>query len=309
MKLHVENLTKSFGDRVVVDDLSFEIEPGQTFGLLGPNGAGKTTAISMICGLLKPDAGIVRLDERAVSVDAVGIRRHIGYVPQAIAVYPDLSAAENLEFFGRLQGLKGTTLANRVSVVLDVLGLSDRRGDRAETFSGGMQRRLNIGLGLLHEPDLLVLDEPTVGVDPQSRNSILDAVEELSARGLALLYTTHYMEEAERLCDQLVIMDEGATIAAGTKRELVSQIGEDDVIRVECSNVPPLDPIADLAGVREAAFDGRRGELRVDNAAQRLPEVLAQLAAAGAEVRSVDIVEPDLESVFLAFTGKALRDR
>lgn len=309
MTLQVHNLKKSFGDRLVVDDISFSIAPGETFGLLGPNGAGKTTTISMICGLLEPEGGTVTLDGKTVSVDAVEVRRHIGYVPQAIAVYPDLSARENLEFFGRLHGLRRSKLAQRVDTVLEVLGLADRSSDQAETFSGGMQRRLNIGLGLLHEPDLLVLDEPTVGVDPQSRNAILDAVENLSDHGLALLYTTHYMEEAERLCDRLAIMDEGVMIANGTRRELIDHTGEDDVIRLTCAGTSQLDALAALAGVRQMAFDGDRGEIRVDNAAERLPSLLAELAKAGTLVRSVEVVEPDLESVFLSLTGKALRDR
>ena len=309
MKLEVTGLTKAFGDRVAVNDVSFEIAAGETFGLLGPNGAGKTTAISMICGLLAADGGTVTLGGEPVTTATVDVRRHIGYVPQAIAVYPDMSAAENLEFFGRLHGLRGDRLGERVDTVLEVLGLSDRRRDRAETFSGGMQRRLNIGLGLLHEPDLLVLDEPTVGVDPQSRNAILDAVEALSAQGLALLYTTHYMGEAERLCDRVAIMDQGVVIASGTRRELITQVGADDVIRLEFSETPDTIDLTAMDGVRSAAFDGPAGELRVDDAAHRLPELLSHVAAKGGLVRSVAIVEPDLESVFLNLTGRALRDQ
>ena len=309
MRLEVEGLTKRFGDRVAVDGLDLEIGPGETVGLLGPNGAGKTTAISMICGLLEPDAGQVFLDGTAVEVDAVDVRHHIGYVPQAIALYPDLTAEENLEFFGKLQRLRGNHLRTRVDEVLGVLGLSDRRTDRAESFSGGMQRRLNIGLGLLHEPGLLVLDEPTVGVDPQSRNAILDAVADLAGQGLALLYTTHYMEEAERLCDRVTIMDEGATIAAGTRRELIDLTDSDDVIRISCSTAPPEALLDRLALDGSVTFDGLDGEIHVERAAERLPALLAEMAGAGVDVRSVSITEPDLESVFLHLTGKALRDR
>ena len=309
MRLAVEHLTKRFGERVAVDDLNLMIGPGETVGLLGPNGAGKTTAISMICGLLEPDDGRVTLDGGAVTVGAVDVRRHIGYVPQAIALYPDLTAAENLTFFAKLQGLRGQMLKQRVDEVLGVLGLSERRADRAASFSGGMQRRLNIGLGLLHRPGLLVLDEPTVGVDPQSRNAILDAIADLSQQGLAVLYTTHYMEEAERLCDRVVIMDEGATIAAGTRRQLIDLTGTDDVIRLSCASAPPAALVTRLAGEFKVTFDGVVGEINVDSAAERLPSLLNDLTAAGVEVRSVSVVEPDLESVFLHLTGKALRDR
>ena len=312
MTLSVSGLTKAFGDRVAVDDVSFTIAPGETYGLLGPNGAGKTTTISMICGLLQPDRGTVEVVDQPMTIDAVDVRRHIGYVPQEIAIYPDLTAVENLRFFGRLQGLSGKELSSRIDEVLEVLGLTDRAKDRTQEYSGGMQRRLNIGLGLLHRPELLVLDEPTVGVDPQSRNAILDSVEALSAEGLALLYTTHYMEEAERLCDRVGIMDGGVLIAEGTRRELVGRIGELDRIHLELVDGseagPDLGPVEGVPGVRRVTHQQRQADVYVDHASTRLPAVLSAVSTAGGHVRSVEVAEPDLEAVFLHLTGRALRD-
>ena len=207
--LSCDGLRKTFGDRVAVDDVGFSIAAGETYGLLGPNGAGKTTTISMICGLLNRDAGRVTLQGRALDTDTVDVKAAIGFVPQEIAIYPDLTARENLRFFGKLYGLSGRELDARIDRILDTIGLADRGDERTDAFSGGMKRRLNIGLGMLNDPILLVLDEPTVGVDPQSRNAILDSVEALACEGMAVLYTTHYMEEAERLCDRVGILDEG----------------------------------------------------------------------------------------------------
>lgn len=309
MTLKVEHVTKRFGDRVAVDDLSLSVAAGETYGLLGPNGAGKTTAISLICGLLEPDAGAVEVEGDPVTVRSVQARRPIGYVPQEIAIYPDLSARENLRFFGKLYGLHGAELDRRMDDVLDVLGLTDRADERTEKFSGGMKRRLNIGLGMLHEPKLLVLDEPTVGVDPQSRNAILDAVEVLSGQGLAMLYTTHYMEEAERLCDRVGIMDEGKLIATGTRRELVAEIDHHDRARLEFAAVPDIGAVENLEGIHDVALDGRFCEVALDDAAHRLPALLGLVASTGGSVRSVEVIEPDLEAVFLHLTGKALRDR
>jgi len=309
MTLSVSHLTKRFGDRVAVNDVSFEIAAGETYGLLGPNGAGKTTAISAICGLIGADEGTVSVAGQPVTTASVDARRHIGYVPQSIAIYPDLSARENLRFFGRLQKMSGAELDDRVGEVLDVLGLAGRADDRTEEFSGGMQRRLNIGLGLLHRPQLLVLDEPTVGVDPQSRNAILDAVESLSRDGIALLYTTHYMEEAERLCDRVGIMDEGVLIAEGSRRELVEQIDEHDRVHLEFAEPLDASAIAPVDGVIEVIGDARQCDVYLDDASHRLPRILETVASVGGEVRAVEIIEPDLEAVFLHLTGKALRDR
>jgi ABC-2 type transport system ATP-binding protein len=308
--LAASDLRKSFGDRVAVDGVSFSIGPSETYGLLGPNGAGKTTTISMICGLLVRDGGRVEVAGEPVDVDAVRAKANIGYVPQDLAIYPELSARENLHFFGQLYGLGGAELKARIGEVLETIGLTDRADERTDGFSGGMKRRLNIGIGLLNRPRLLVLDEPTVGVDPQSRNAILASVEELGRQGMAILYTTHYMEEAERLCDRVGIIDNGQIKAEGTRRELVSLIGQKDRVDLAASGelAVAADALRGLAGVDEATpHDGGIGLLVVE-ARTLLPRILETASAAGASVSGVEIVEPDLEAVFLHLTGRALRD-
>ena len=220
--LRVEGLVKSYGTRRAVDGVSFQVRAGQTVGLLGPNGAGKSTTVSMLCGLLRPDAGQVLLDGQSVTTGAAGVKRRIGLVPQDLALYDDLSAYENLRLFGALYGLKAKPLNERIERVLGLVNLVDRARDKPATFSGGMKRRLNIAAALLHDPDLLILDEPTVGVDPQSRNAIFDNLETLRSRGKALVYTTHYMEEAERLCDRVVIIDHGKVAASDRKEALLA---------------------------------------------------------------------------------------
>jgi len=308
--LDCRDLRKRFGSRTAVDGVSFSVAAGETYGLLGPNGAGKTTTISMICGLLGRDGGEVVVDGRPIDVGSTDAKAAIGYVPQDLAIYPDLSARENLRFFGRLQRLSGRVLETRVSEVLELIALSERADDRTSEFSGGMKRRLNIGIGLLHRPKLLVLDEPTVGVDPQSRNAILSSVADLGSEGLAILYTTHYMEEAERLCDRIGIIDEGRIRAEGTRRELVGLIGEKDRVTLVAGGSlgPAARALASVERVQEATATDGRIELVVEEARSLLPRILQEAAAAGAVVRSVEVVEPDLEAVFLHLTGKALRD-
>jgi ABC-2 type transport system ATP-binding protein len=304
------DLRKRFGEIDAVRGVSFRIAEGETYGLLGPNGAGKTTTISMVCGLLEPDSGGVRVAGKPMSTRSVAARAAIGYVPQELAIYPDLSARENLRFFARLYGLPADLASARVEEVLTVIGLADRSSEQTKNFSGGMQRRLNIGIGLLHRPRLLILDEPTVGVDPQSRNAILESVERLSGEGMAVLYTTHYMEEAERLCDRIGIVDLGELKAEGTRTELVRLVGEHD--RVRLGGVGGLDAAAQacraLAAVRAASVRDGGIQLIVDGARTLLPELLRTVADAGVAVSSVDVDEPDLEAVFLHLTGKALRE-
>ena len=309
--LRCQGLTKSFGDHTVVDDLGFSIAQGETYGLLGPNGAGKTTAISMMCGLLRRDNGTVTVNGHDLDTDPREVQASIGYVPQDLAIYPDLTAEENLLFFGRLQGLGGKALADRTEHVLETVGLADRAKDRSEDFSGGMKRRLNIGIGLLHEPTLLVLDEPTVGVDPQSRDSILASVEQLGATGIGVLYTTHYMEEAERLCDRVGVIDHGVLIAEGTRRELVGLIGEHDHVRLELGRGggdAVVDRLQSLSEVQNAVADNGVIDLTLDDAYTVLPRILAEANDAGARVLSFEVKEPDLEEVFLQLTGRALRN-
>ena len=308
--LRCVGLRKAFGERQAVADVSFEIGPGETYGLLGPNGAGKTTTISMICGILGRDGGTVEIDGLEMTAGTTALKGLIGYVPQDLAIYPDLSARENLQFFGRMYGMGGHDLTRRIDEVLAVVDLADRAKERTEHYSGGMKRRLNIAIGLLHQPRLLVLDEPTVGVDPQSRNAILSSVEALSADGMAILYTTHYMEEAERLCDRVGIIDSGRIIAEGTRRELVALVGDRDKITLTAGG--DLRRAAEAArtidGVHQVTIHEGSFDLLVVEAHRLLPQILETVAAEGVTVRSVDVVEPDLESVFLHLTGKALRD-
>ncbi|HET9444189.1 MAG TPA: ABC transporter ATP-binding protein [Acidimicrobiales bacterium] len=308
--LRCEHLTRRFGDRVAVDDVSFTIAPGETYGLLGPNGAGKTTTIRMVCGLLHRDAGEITVAGRPQSERATDAKALVGYVPQDVALYPDLTAEENLRFFGRLYRLRGRALAGRVAEVLELVGLADRGGDRVESFSGGMRRRLNIAAGLLHHPTLLVLDEPTVGVDPQSRHAILESVQAFGAGGMAVLYTTHYMEEAQRLCDRIAIMDRGRLVAEGTHRELVSMVAEHD--RIELGATGDLDrlrgAVAAVRGIEDVTVADGVVHVLAHDARRLLPSVLEVAADSGVDVNSVEVVEPDLEAVFLHLTGTALRE-
>ncbi len=308
--LACEGLVKRFGERTVVDGVGFSIAEGETLGLLGPNGAGKTTTISMLCGLLVPDGGDVRVAGRPISAGAVEAKAAIGLVPQDIALYPDLSARENLVFFGRLQGMAKDRLTRRIAEVLDTVGLADRGDDRVESYSGGMKRRANIAAGLLHEPKLLVLDEPTVGVDPQSRNAILESIEVLGGHGLSVLYTTHYMEEAERLCDRVGIIDEGRLVAEGTRRQLLEHIDEHTRIRVEASGDLAAFAAAcrDLDLVHGATPGDGVVELLADDGGRVLVGVVEAAEKLGVQVGSIEVAEPDLEAVFLHLTGKALRD-
>ncbi len=307
--LRCEGLAKSFGARMGIEDVSFTVARGETYGLLGPNGAGKTTTIKIVCGLLAPDRGAVTLAGRRIA-DDLETRRLVGYVPQEVALYPDLSARENLRFLGRLYGLRGATLQARVEDALELIGLTERAGGRVEAFSGGMKRRLNIAAGLLHQPSLLVLDEPTVGVDPQSRHAILERVRSFSNAGMAVLYTTHYMEEAERVCDRVGIVDRGRLVAEGTRRELVAQLGERD--RIDLAATGDLERFAalckQLAGVEEAAVADASVHVLARDGRRLLPSVLELAERAGASVNSVQVREADLEAVFLHLTGTALRE-
>lgn len=305
-----DGLRKTYGDVPAVDGISFTIAEGETYGLLGPNGAGKTTAISLIVGVLARDAGEVLIDGRRHDVNSLRSKALIGYVPQELALYGDLTARENLRFFARLYDLPRDTVAAKVDEVLATVGLSDRADDVAATYSGGMARRLNIAIGLLHRPRLLVLDEPTAGVDPQSRNAILDTVRTLAGDGVAVLYTTHYMEEAERLCDRVGILDRGRIVAEGTRRELVSLVKERDrvVLTVDGDVSGAAEKLRAVPAVVEVSVSDAEISCLVDDSRAELGPMLAAVEAGGARLRSVEVREPDLEAVFLQLTGKALRD-
>ncbi len=295
--IRVEHLRKQYGDLVAVDDISFELERGETFGLLGPNGAGKTTTINMLVGVLAPDGGSITVDGVA-DPTAAPVRRKIGNAPQALALYEDLTAQENLLFFGRLYRLSRAQLTERVSYALELAGLTDRRNDLVKTFSGGMKRRLNLACAIVHDPPILLLDEPTVGVDPQSRNLIFENIEQLRKQGRTIVYTTHYMEEAQRLCDRVAIVDHGKLLALDTIDRLIEQHGGNSVIEAELER-PPENP-ADLPG----ELDGTTLRIETD----RPLEEVARLTENGLRFLKLHIHRADLEAVFLNLTGRRLRD-
>jgi ABC-2 type transport system ATP-binding protein len=310
--LEVQNLVKKFGDINAVDGVSFAIQAGEVFSLLGPNGAGKTTTISMLSCLLEPTSGDAIINGHSITQEALEVKRTIGIVPQEIALYEELSARENLIFWGQMYGLGGNALKTRVTEVLEQIGLADRAKDRIKTYSGGMKRRVNIGVGLLHKPLLLFMDEPTVGIDPQSRRSILDSVKELNKAGMTVLYTTHYMEEAEELSDRVGIIDQGKMIALGTQKELTQLVGENETLRLHTAeNVdvqPLLTALQELPEVIHVSASDNMVVLIVPEADDAIPPVFRKADQLGYKIYSVDIQEPNLEAVFLKLTGRALRD-
>ena len=308
--LSVTQLSKSYGDRRAVDNVSFQVREGQTVGLLGPNGAGKSTTVSMICGLLRPDSGSVQMDGAIISQGQNAAKQKIGYVPQDLALYDDLSALENLKLFGALYGLKGAVLRARCADVLALVNLADRAADKPATFSGGMKRRLNIAAALLHEPQLLILDEPTVGVDPQSRNAIFDTLEQLKRAGRALIYTSHYMEEVERLADHIVIIDHGKILADESPAALFQRLPAQAALQVELAQAASADLLHGLRNqpaVRAVSVNGDALAIALVSTAQA-PSVLAWLAAQGCELRHFATAKTKLEDIFLNLTGRSLRD-
>ena len=306
----VERLRKSFGSLVAVDDVSFTVEPGEIFGLLGPNGAGKTTSINMICGVLKPDGGRIVIGGKDIWLEPKTVKRSLGVVPQEIAVYEDISARDNLNFWGSLYGLAGTDLRARVDDSLTRVGLSDRASTKVKEFSGGMKRRLNLCMGLLHRPSVLLLDEPTVGIDPQARLNIIEVVREVAAAGTTVLYTTHYMEEAQDLCNRIAIIDHGKILTTGTLDELTRLAGEAEVLRLTGSFDDPAirARLAAVGGVRVLKADDRIAVLSVDAEGPGLLEVLPEILATDLRIEDVSIQQPNLQSVFISLTGKELRD-
>jgi ABC-2 type transport system ATP-binding protein len=306
--LQAHELRKSYGSREVVAGVSFSAGQGEIVGLLGPNGAGKTTIVSMLCGLVAPDSGSIAIAGEAIRGDASEVKRHIGLVPQDLALYEDLSARGNLELFGALYGVSGTKLHERCTQALDLVGLADRAKDKPRTFSGGMQRRLNMACALVHDPDILLLDEPTVGVDPHSRNAIFDNLETLKARGKTLVYTTHYMEEAERLCDRVVIIDHGNVVASDTLQGLYRLLPAAESLELEVEGSVDVKMLAREPGVKSAEQTNSKLTVGIDDLSRDLPMVLAWLAASGHAVRRVTSGHATLENVFLALTGRQLRD-
>ena len=310
--LQASHLVKKYADFTAVNDISFEIAEGEIFSLLGPNGAGKTTTISMLSTLFKPTSGDATIGGHSVLREPMAVRQLIGVIPQDLALYEDLSARENLNFWGQMYGLSGRTLHQRVDEVLEQTGMAEKANQRVKTYSGGMKRRVNIAVGLLHRPRLLFMDEPTVGIDPQSRRAILDSVKALNKEGMTVLYTTHYMEEAHDLSDRVGIIDHGQLIALGTQAELTRQVGVNDTLVLHVGEEDTLDALVAgirvLPGVITADRTDHTIAILTPSAADILAPVITQANASGVKVRSVDIQEPNLEAVFLALTGRALRD-
>jgi ABC-2 type transport system ATP-binding protein len=308
--IEVEHLRKTYGDLTAVDDISFTAQAGEIFGLLGPNGAGKTTTISCISGLVAPTAGHVRILGHDVVREGTAARRLLGVVPQEISLYEDLSALENLDYWGGAQGMRNPLLRQRIQEVLQLTGLQDRAREPVKQFSGGMRRRLNFACGIVHQPKVLLLDEPTVGVDPQSRVRLLEMVRSQAEAGTCVLYTTHYMEEAETLCDRLAIVDRGKIIAAGTLTELRALLAEQDLLRLSGVFQPDAAKAAllHIDRIEILQADESLLILSLPEASRRLPAVFSALAAAGAEVRGTTLTQPSLESLFIKLTGKELRE-
>jgi len=308
--IRVTNLHRAFGEIKAVQGVSFDVRLGEIFGLLGPNGAGKTTTISMLATLLRPDEGDALVMGHSIRHDPMAVKSVLGVVPQEIALYDDLSARENLTFWGKMYGLRGAVLRQRVNEVLELIGLSDRAKGRVSTFSGGMKRRVNIGVALLHKPQVIYMDEPTVGIDPQSRRNILDSVVALKNQGMTVLYTTHYMEEAQELCDHIAIMDHGQIIACGTHEELVKLVGQqtriDLTLNVEAGRV--LETWRAVEGVSRVSTENGQVTVLVEDSNVVLPRLFEAATRLSARITSVDIREPNLEAVFLHLTGRALRD-
>ncbi len=308
--IHTEDLSKHFGDIQAVRGVNFDVPQGEIFSLLGPNGAGKSTIISMLAGLLKPSGGDAQVMGHSIVHEPMEVKRSIGVVPQEIALYPDLTARENLNFWGKMYGLRGAALRQRADEVLDIIGLADRQKGRVGTFSGGMKRRLNIGLALLHRPQVIIMDEPTVGIDPQSRRSILDNIKQLNQQGTTVLYTTHYMEEAQELSNHIAVMDRGQVIAYGTHDELVKIVGGQDridlTLNTEASRA--LECWRTLDGVHQVDAQNGKVTLLVDDSDFVLPRLFETSARLGVRITLVEIQQPNLEAVFLHLTGRALRD-
>lgn len=311
MLVEVKDLTKRFGKLTAVDGVHFDIPAGEAFGLLGPNGAGKTTTVSMMCGLAVPSAGDAIIDGHSILRDPMAVRRAIGVVPQDIALYPTLSARENLVFFSRMQDVPSAQIPARVDEVLQIVQLADRQRDRVETYSGGMKRRINIAVGLLNRPKLLILDEPTVGVDPQSRNSILDTLKTLNRQGMTLLYTSHYMEEVEFLCTHIAIIDHGRVIADGSQQDLRLKAGNKDIITVQLVHEGTLsvqELLKPLPGVDTVELTDNTIHISTNQGRMLLARVISTLDAAGCPVSTIEVKEPNLEDLFLQLTGTSLRD-
>lgn len=306
----LRNVVKRYDQKVTVDHVNLTIEDGEIFGLLGPNGAGKSTTINMICGLTKPDSGEITIDGLEVTANPLDVKRRIGLVPQDLALYESMTATENVNFFGKLYGLRGKLLKERVEEALVFTGLSDRAKDKPATFSGGMKRRLNIACAIMHRPKLIIMDEPTVGIDPQSRNHILESVKTLNKLGSTVLYTSHYMEEVEAICDRVAIMDKGHIIACGTEKELREKVAHEEKIVIRAANItsPLVNELTSHPRINRVVAAGDGVELYLPSSQSELQDILFIFSKHKGIIVSLHIEEPDLETLFLSLTGRTLRD-
>ncbi|CAH1209438.1 Linearmycin resistance ATP-binding protein LnrL [Paenibacillus auburnensis] len=306
----LSDVVKRYDQKLTVDHVNFNIKEGEIFGLLGPNGAGKSTTISMICGLLKYDSGDIRIDGLSVKEQPIEVKKRIGLVPQELALYESLTAAENVRFFGKLYGLRGSLLKERTEEALAFTGLSDRAKEKPSTFSGGMKRRLNIACAIMHRPKLIIMDEPTVGIDPQSRNHILDSVKALNELGSTIIYTSHYMEEVAAICDRVAIMDKGHIIACGTEKELRERVAHEEKIVVNAQNITPalINELGKHPRINRVEVVQDAIELYLPSSQSELQDILFIFAKHEGVIVSLHIEEPDLETLFLSLTGRTLRD-
>lgn len=310
MILEAKNIVKRYGEHLAIDNASLAVREGEIFGLLGPNGAGKTTLINIIVGLLKSYSGEVNVFGKDLVNYEMYIKSQIGIAPQEAALFHDLTAYENVTFFGRLYGLKGKELKDGVKEALEFTELWDRRKDYPKQYSGGMKRRLNIACAIVHKPKLIIMDEPTVGIDPQSRKHILNSIKKLNKMGSTIIYTSHYMEEIEELCDEIVIMDKGKVIAKGTKEELKELIATEDKVSIEVSNISYsiIDKIKKVQGVKECVLDNNIINIISKNGSANLSEIIDVIVDYGGEINKINMDKPSLEGVFLTLTGRKLRD-
>lgn len=308
--LKIRNLVKKYNNVPAVDNISLDIQEGEIFGLLGPNGAGKSTTINAICGLVRTDLGEITVDGIDLRSGSTEAKKKLGLVPQEIAVFDNLTARENVEFFGKLAGLKGSLLKERTDEALEFTGLTEKQKGMPKAFSGGMKRRLNIACALTHHPRIIIMDEPTVGIDPQSRNHILESVRKLNRMGSTIIYTSHYMEEVEAVCGRIAIMDHGRIVAEGTRDELRSSLQQEDRILIDVSDAGPgcVSEIKSLPAVRDVQSRDGGLVIKASNTQLILQDILFILSRNGARIKGIDVVEPDLETVFLSLTGRMLRD-
>ncbi|ERK31889.1 ABC transporter ATP-binding protein [Clostridium intestinale] len=309
--IQLKDVTKRYDDKLAVDNISLDIEEGELFGLLGPNGAGKSTLISMICGLTKLDKGDIIINGSSIKTNPIAAKQNIGLVPQEIALYENISAIDNLKFWGKMYSLKGNLLKERIEEVLEATGLKDRRKEKVSKFSGGMKRRLNIACAVMHYPKIVIMDEPTVGIDPQSRNNILEFTKELNKKhGSTLIYTSHYMEEVEALCSKVCILDEGKVIAKGDQEHIKRMIMNEERVEITISKYKPeIDLILKkLNSVREVVYKDSKLTVIMQDTQRSIQQIIEVLIKAEIGIKDISIKKPTLETVFLSLTGKALRD-